>query len=243
MKLQHSIVSLAEGLKDALAPSRCISCLTEGTWYCSACRALPSPHILQCIGCKTEHPRGKTCRACREEVPLTGCISARSYSDQAIQRGIEWLKFKGVRPISEILGGLLIPGLTAIAPLPDLAKQAVLVPIPLHASRQRARGFNQSEDIAHAISSITSIPVARILTKPHATASQARLPHTLRQENIEHAFSLHISEQAYTVLTNERPYIILVDDVSTTGATIISAAHAFPTLPHVQLWGAAVARG
>ncbi len=243
MKFPSAIIELAEGLKDALAPMRCISCLIEGTWYCSACRHAAPPHILTCIGCKEERPRGATCSACKEDIPLTGVISARSYSDQAIQRGIEWLKFKGVRPIAEILGGILIPKLTAIGPIPYLAQHAVLVPLPLHASRKRSRGFNQSEDIAHAIGSLCKIPVAHLLTKQRSTVSQAKLPHDLRQENTQDAFALTVSPLAYQILTQSKNTIIIVDDVATTGATLISAARAFPPHTAVEIWGATIARG
>ncbi len=243
MKFPSAILELAEGLKDALAPMRCISCLAEGTWYCSACRRIAPPHILTCIECKEERPRGTTCPTCKEDMPLTGLISARSYSDQAIQRGIEWLKFKGVRPIAEILGGILLPKLTAIGPIPYLAQHAVLVPLPLHASRKRSRGFNQSEDIAHAIGTLCGIPVAHLLTKERPTVSQAKLPHDLRKENIRDVFALTVSPLAYQILTQSKKIIIIVDDVATTGATLISAAHAFPQSPAVEIWGAAVARG
>ena len=243
MNFSSAILTLAEGLKDALAPMRCMSCLVEGTWYCSACRHAAPPLILTCIGCKEERPRGATCRACKEDIPLTGLVSARSYSDQAIQRGIEWLKFKGVRPIAEILGGILIPKLTTIGPIDYLAQHAVLVPLPLHASRKRSRGFNQSEDIAHAITRLCNIPVAHLLTKQRATASQAKLPHDIRQENTQDAFALTVSPLAYQILTQSKNIIIIIDDVATTGATLISAAHALPPNPAVEIWGATVARG
>lgn len=234
---------LAEGLKDALAPSRCIDCLCEGSWYCAQCRRHTHPHILQCIGCKEERPSGRTCRECKETVLLTGLISARSYSEHSIQRGIEWLKFKGIRPIAEILAGLLIPKLTAIAPIDILAKRAILVPIPLHKNRELQRGFNQSEDIARSIGTLCSIEVRSLLTRSTATVSQAHLSHEFRTLNMQDAFALNISEQEYKILATTKPIIIILDDVSTTGATLISAANALPSYKDVEIWGAAIARG
>lgn len=180
---------------------------------------------------------------CSEDVPLKGFVSAREYSNHSIQRGIEWLKFKGVRPIADILAGLLIPKLSAIAPLDELSKRALLVPLPLHPTRLRERGFNQSEDIADAIGNLCSIEVRHLLTRTAATTSQARLPHALRMQNMENAFSLSVSEEEYRSITHAKPLVILLDDVSTSGATLISAASTFPPQPQVALWGAAIARG
>lgn len=186
---------------------------------------------------------GRTCSDCAGDIPLTGCISVREYSDHSLQRGIEWLKFKGVRPLAEILAGLLIPKLTAIAPIDVLAKRAIIVPVPLHKKRLLHRGFNQSEDIAHCISAICGVEVQNILIRSTATASQAHLPHEFRTQNMHNAFQLSILAHEYEQLIRSKPIIIILDDVSTTGATLISAAKALPPHKDVQIWGAAIARG
>lgn len=160
-----------------------------------------------------------------------------------MQRGIEWLKFKGVRPLAPVLAGLLIPKLPVIAPIEYLNTHAVLVPLPLHAGKLRQRGFNQSEDIARAIGTLCDIEVLQILSRTSATTSQAHLPHEFRTLNMQEAFELNISKQEYEELVATKPIIIIIDDVSTTGATLLSAANAFPKNPDAQIWGAAVARG
>lgn len=243
MNTQQSLYELATGLRDTIAPARCINCLTEGTWYCALCRTHTPPHLLRCIGCKNERLRGTTCPECTEDTPLAGFISAREYSDHCIQRGIEWLKFKGVRPLADILAGLLIPKLSAIAPLDYLRTHAIAIPIPLHHKRMRERTFNQSEDIANVLGTICSLEVRHLLVRTTATMSQAHLPHDLRMQNTENAFTLAVSEKEYIQLTKTKPILIIIDDVSTTGATLISAAKALPIQSSVQIWGAAIARG
>lgn len=180
---------------------------------------------------------------CTDTIPLSGFISARPYSDRSAQRGIEWLKFKGVRPLADILAALLIPKLRAIAPIDVLAKRAILIPIPLHKKRQLQRGFNQSEDIARVIGTMCEIDVLPILARTSATASQSKLPHELRTMNMHDAFALNILAQEYEKIIQKKPIIILIDDVSTTGATLISAARALPKIEDAQIWGAAIARG
>ena len=228
---------------NAFAPARCIDCLCEDTWYCEQCRAQAPIFTQSCIICKTERPRGTTCIDCRSETTITGIISVSSYSNHALQRGIEWLKFKGIRDIADILAGLIIPHLARIDSLDELSKHAILVPIPLHKSKLRQRGFNQSEDIAKAISTLCNIQVAPILRRKKATKSQARLSHDERPHNMHEAFELAISQEEYMKLTSKKPIIILIDDVSTTGATLMSASRAFPEHPDTNIWCAVVARG
>lgn len=242
MKFPLPILILAKGLADAIAPARCISCLHEGTWYCQTCRTLPMPHTLTCVICKQERFHGTTCTSCIEDTPLTGLVSAGTYSDKALQRGIEWLKFKGVRPIADILAALLIPRLSSIAPYSELSRSAALIPLPLHPQREKSRGFNQSKDIATAMGRICNIPVLDLLTRDVATSSQATLPHLLRAENMQSAFSRAISNKEYETVVHTRPILILVDDVCTTSTTLSSAAQAL-SYTDIRIWGAVVARG
>ncbi len=232
-----------ELLVDAFAPARCIDCCCEGTWYCATCRKNAPLAFQSCIGCKVSRPRGTTCLSCREDIPLTGVISAGAYTNHALQRGIEWLKFKGIRPIADIFAGVMIPHLPLIASLDELSSNAILVPIPLHRRKYRQRGFNQSEDIARAISSICSIEVAPLLIRKKATHSQAKLPHDARPQNVKDAFALACSEEECKNLVTKKPIVILLDDVATTGSTLIAAAHALPNIPDTKIWCATVARG
>lgn len=199
--------------------------------------------MLSCIICKEERPRGTTCVSCRGETPLSGVVSVGTYNNQYLQRGIEWLKFKGIRSLAEILGALLLPRIATIAPIEMLAQSALLVPLPLHPGRLRTRGFNQSEDIARNIGRMCDIQVVSVLQRTAATPSQATLPHQLRAQNMHDAFSLAISEPEYIRLVQKKPIIIIVDDVATSGATLAAAAGALPNIPGVQIWGAVIARG
>ncbi|MEO6077694.1 MAG: hypothetical protein ABIP54_02820 [Candidatus Andersenbacteria bacterium] len=228
---------------NAFAPARCIDCLCEDTWYCADCRKKAPITVQSCIVCKTQRPRGTTCIDCREETNITGILSAGLYADHALQRGIEWLKFKGIANIADILAGLIIPKLSLIASLEELSQRAILVPIPLHKRKQRDRGFNQSEYIAKSIGTICNIEVANLLTRTKSTVSQARLPHDMRQQNISGAFQLAYAEQEFQNKISEKNIIILVDDVATTGSTITEAASAFQKSEDMQIWAVTVARG
>lgn len=96
-----------------------------------------------------------------------------------------------------------------------LAGADALVPVPLHPSRRRQRGFNQAADLARHIARHSGLPMIEALRRVRATATQAELPADRRYVNVQSAFA------ATAACSSARTrVVILVDDVSTTGATL-----------------------
>ncbi len=91
-----------------------------------------------------------------------------------------------------------------------------VVPVPLHRSRQRTRGFNQ----AHALARHLGLPVQELLVRTRKTATQADLPAGKRHANVSGAFSSHV-HGAHGI---DGMVLVLVDDVCTTGATLNACA-------------------
>jgi ComF family protein len=91
----------------------------------------------------------------------------------------------------------------------------VVVPVPLHRSRERVRGFNQARALAQHLGP----PVVDALHRARRTAPQADLPAAKRHANVDGAFALSVAP----AMVEER-VIVLVDDVSTTGATLNACA-------------------
>jgi ComF family protein len=92
----------------------------------------------------------------------------------------------------------------------------LIAPVPLHPSKLRKRGFNQSAKIAAVAGHALSMPWGNILIRTRATASQIGLDADGRRENVHEAFTVPYD------LTDLR--IVLVDDVVTTGATLNECA-------------------
>jgi ComF family protein len=92
---------------------------------------------------------------------------------------------------------------------------ACAIPVPLHASRRRQRGFNQAADLARHL----GIPVVPALRRIRATPTQTGLPAAQRHRNMRDAFAV---TQAARPLSGA--IVVVVDDVSTTGATLESCA-------------------
>jgi ComF family protein len=95
-----------------------------------------------------------------------------------------------------------------------LAGASVLVPVPLHRSRQRSRGFNQ----ARALAVHLGLPLSDALLRTRKTATQADLPASRRPANVRGAFALNRGAAV------RGRVVVLIDDVSTTGATLNACA-------------------
>jgi len=96
----------------------------------------------------------------------------------------------------------------------------LIIPIPLHRSKLRLRGYNQSSQFAKGLSKAGGIPwTDRVLIRKKATVSQTKKSRTERYENVEDVFVLRDAGAL------ENKHVLLVDDVLTTGATICSAGN------------------
>lgn len=96
----------------------------------------------------------------------------------------------------------------------------VLIPIPMHSSKKRKRGYNQADILAGRIGELMEIPVCiNALKKVRVTKEQKELSHRQRRQNLKNVFSA--AENAHTWES-----VLLVDDVYTTGSTIDAAAEA-----------------
>src|SRR5260370_41706413 len=94
---------------------------------------------------------------------------------------------------------------------PLLIDADVAVPVPLHPSRRRERGFNQAEDLARQV----GLPMVVALTRVRRTAAQADLPAARRHGNVKGAFALRGQGPSVS-----GKIVVLIDDVSTTGTTL-----------------------
>lgn len=116
---------------------------------------------------------------------------------------------------------------------PLLIDADVAVPVPLHPSRRRERGFNQAEDLARHV----GLPMVVALRRVRRTASQADLPAARRHGNVRGAFALRRKSQSIS-----GKIVVLIDDVSTTGATLDACAMALKEAGVREVRGLTAAR-
>ena len=95
----------------------------------------------------------------------------------------------------------------------------MIIPVPLSMKRKKSRGYNQSAEIAKGISDITDLPVMEgLITRTSFKQSQTRMHRWQRNENVANSFVLTSD------ISLEGKHILLVDDIVTTGATIVACA-------------------
>jgi ComF family protein len=153
------------------------------------------------------------CPRCRRRRVAVDRGRAVGVYDGSLRQIIHAFKYEGRRTLAAPLARLM-----AEAGRDLLATSDVTVPVPLHRRRERSRGFNQARDLAVRLGS----PVADILTRTRATPSQTDLPAGRRHANVRGAFALRAGFRARI----DGRIIVLVDDVSTTGATLEACARA-----------------
>lgn len=117
-----------------------------------------------------------------------------------------------------------------------LDRQPLLVPIPLHASKLRQRGYNQSQLLAKSLSKKCGLPVSNCLERVRKTPTQTKLTREERIANVKDAFRLN-SKCAQQIGRNE---IVLIDDVMTSGATFNAAASILKRNGAKHVWGMAL---
>ena len=208
-------------LLNTLFPAICLSCESSlpdaesGRHLCTACLSEVSLYsAFACPHCEGRIPSLK--KPCHPKAIYT-LAPAASYDDLVVQRLIWRLKYKRVRTAATPLASIIIANLQQLNL--DL-NQYLITPIPLHPSRQRNRGFNQANLIASIIGNYFNQPVHNsILKRSRQTEYQAQLKsHRERFSNLENAF------QVIDAKSVQGRNILLVDDVSTSGATLQAAA-------------------
>jgi competence protein ComFC len=94
----------------------------------------------------------------------------------------------------------------------------VIVPVPLHPTRQRERGFNQARLLAELLSARISVPCKLVLERIRYTTTQTALDRAERMENLHNAFRLRKNADVRGL------NVLLIDDVLTTGSTLSECA-------------------
>ncbi len=124
------------------------------------------------------------------------------------------LKYHSFRGLGRRLGELVASELLVTGFLNDID---FIIPVPMHFLKQARRGYNQAVEIAYGVSRVSGIPVGRNLRARRGHRTQTSMTLAGRQQNIQGVFEVVDADSL-----DDRT-LLLVDDVCTTGATLISA--------------------
>lgn len=217
-RLRERVYGRAVAFVHGLFPATCYLCLDPGQ----------PPALDLCAGCESDLPlNGPACPVCAERMAEEAVLCRRCrrrgrafdvafapyrYEFPLVEL-IHRFKYRGQLPVGRILGTLLGRRLAERGrPRVD-----AVVPVALHADRERRRGYNQAREIAVFAARELGLPVHdRLVRRIRATEEQAALPAGARRRNLRGAF---------VAIADALPRrVAIVDDVLTTGATAESLA-------------------
>ena len=211
-------------LLDLLLPPACAGCGRSGALLCPACLSgLRPPFEVRD----------------RFVAPDAGIVvgdalllAVAAFAYEGPMRRALWaLKYPGASRLAPPLADAALPALRSLLSVAGPA--AVLVPVPVHAERRAARGYNQAELLGRGLSRRLGLPLYTVLERTRPTTKQHRLNRVARLNNLRGAFA---------VLSRPPPTVILIDDILTTTATLEACASVLRDAGCEAVYGLAVAR-
>ncbi len=233
MSVLPQVAKLGGMALSLLFPQWCIGCGKEGKLICYSClSSLPRVMPPLCPKCGRPQPSGILCPSCVSwQAEIDGIRSPFRF-DGVMRQAIYQLKYRNLRalaaPLAQLLNDYLITNPVA---------GEVLVPVPLHRKRLRERGYNQSSLLARELGRLSNLPVVDdcLIRKRHAPPQARTSSVDERQSNMADAFAG--SDQR---LRDKQ--VLLIDDVSTSGATLDACAAALKATGAASVWGLVLAR-
>ena len=238
-----------------LFPRNCPSCRKEsqsdsaanpfdGVWdddgWCRDCRVQIDPQNSdRCSSCAAvlnqPSPYSQGCASCyRQDLPFELAISVHNYKG-LLQHLVITSKNTGDETLMAQLGRLLGQ---QVKKHPQTADADLMVPIPTHWKRRfLSKGFHAGSLIAQNVEKMTGIPQSQsILRAVKPTLKQGTLSRTARMKNVHHAFVCKYPEKV------KHRTVLLIDDVMTSGATMIEAARVLKRAGAKKVIAAVIAR-
>lgn len=201
--------------------------LCEGCW-----QDLPR-NTRCCSRCAIPLSQPGVCGRCQRDPPAFDGAFVPFLYRAPFDHWLPALKFHGELSLARLLGQLLATEWLLRAGSSPLDVTGPLIPVPLHRSRLRERGYNQAREIAAAAGPLLGQRLSPLVKRIRATAPQTELKAAQRTRNVRHSFST----------SGPVPdHLLLVDDVLTTGATAAEVARTLKRAQAVRVGVMALAR-
>lgn len=216
----------------ALFPSRCLGCGAYDAWLCNNCCGRIPVHQEECPVCRQSSDGFRTHASCRTRCTLEAVGIGASMRDPCIRPLLHRLKYSFLETAAPDVSALMVRALRQMS----VSHTAALVPVPLVRKKRLLRGYNQSTLLARAIADATGRRVCEAAYRIRWTPSQTTLSRNERYANVRGAFRADppaIPDQA----------AVLIDDVTTTLATLQSVAIALQSAGWGAITGLVAARG
>ena len=211
------MLKLYDQLLDLVFPPRCPGCRARGVLICGRCTE------------RCRHLRADSDGVLlRPGNALLRCSVALYHYDAPLREAIHALKYRRRSALARPLGDLVVAALPS-----EVRSCDAVVAVPLFATRQRERGFNQAELLAEAVTAELGCGLVHGLERTRATEQQVGMDRRAREANVRGAFAWRGASPPGAVL--------LLDDVLTTGATMRECARALRSAGVREVYGVALA--
>jgi len=216
---------------DLFFPPACGGCGKPGTRWCADCQKNTQNMMAPlCNVCGLPQAREGVCKKCNHTPPRYKIMRSWAVFDSPIREALHTMKYRRNMALGEALSKPIAEFLSRLGWPVD-----VVVPIPLGIKRRKERGYNQVAMFAIPLAGKLGIPYnSKAMLRVRETRSQVGLSAEERLKNVEGAFQARSNVKGKTVL--------LVDDVTTTGATISSGAEALYAAGAADVYAFTVAR-
>ncbi len=216
---------LLDAALDLAFPARCPGCGREGEPVCAACL----PRLSTRLELPAGVPIGLASTIPPPLVQLEWCAPYQGLARTAVHQ----LKYGGERRLANPLGVAVAARWRRVG-----AGGELLVPVPIHGDRRRRRGYDQAELVAHVAAGELGLAMLPALVRTRATVAQYELDRAQRADNVRDAFAVrHAARSAVC-----GRWVVLVDDVTTTGATLAACAEALMAADALAVSAVVVAR-
>jgi ComF family protein len=236
--MKSSLEKIKNFLLDILFPPICIVCKKslgeeDKKTICLPCfHASLTNNTLFCSTCQARLARGV--KVCHKDSQYT-LAAASSYSNERVRNLVQELKYHGQEAAAEAGAELLFQ---YIKDMEFNLSRYLIIPVPLHWSRERKRGFNQSALIAEVLGKKINLPViSNAVSRIRNTKPQVALKDlSERKKNVKNCFVIKKPE----LIRGQK--IIIIDDVTTTGATLGEMARVFRKIGSGRIIGLVIAK-
>lgn len=217
-------------------------CRKIGDYLCPDCFSRLSFEVSYvCLACNKSSIDGLTHPGCVGRYTIDGAFSSIAYNRVA-KKLIYTFKYKPyVFSLKAFLIDLFYEGIIQNEHVINIITHSypLFIPIPLHASKLKNRGYNQSQLLAEGLGTKLGLEVNDALLRVKKTRSQFGLARERRIENISNAFDLKLTNNGWI----RRKTVFLVDDVLTSGSTLLEAGRILKRNGAKEVFGLTLARG
>ena len=226
-------------LKDLFFPKLCLGCGALGSYICLICeQKLKMLKIDTCIYCKRKSYMGLTHPDCKRKNGVDGVIGFYLYNS-FMKKIIKNIKYRLATDVFKELCSIIQPKLQKkLMFYKQICKNGLLQPTPLHSTKLKLRGFNQAALIAQFFNTVLQMPIIDYFERVKSTKSQAELKNIKsRYLNVRGAFKFKKNMEL------SRKPVIVVDDVITSGYTVMELSRTIKRQGVEKVFVVALAKG